>query len=247
MQRKKSRDTDFPKNWQFILSQQWPLYSRLPDLLKQNLHERIKLFLNEKQFVGCNGFEVNEQHKLLIAAQACLLIVNKPFDYFDKLTSILIYPSAFIVNRDHLQNDGTIKELQNINTGEAWETGKVILSWDDVYAGMINISDGHNVVLHEFAHLLDYTNGSANGAPLLEHAVNYNQWSKIFSAAHERLTHAINHGHHSFINPYGATNPAEFFAVSSELFFEKSQLFQNQEPDLHQQLVRFYAVDPALW
>lgn len=245
--RKKMSYHEFPKKWEKKLLAQWPLYHRLPDLLKQSLKERINLFLAEKNFIGCNGFVVSEEHKLFIAAQACLLIINKPFEYFDKLHSILIYPSAFIVNRNQLLGNGTVSENRNINSGEAWETGKIILSWDDAYSGMIDITDGHNVVFHEFAHLLDNTNGSANGAPLLQHANNYDQWSQTFSIAFDRLQKSINNGHQNVFDPYGATNPGEFFAVTSELFFEKSKLFQQHEPELHQQLVKFYAVDPALW
>ena len=245
--RAKIYTNEFPKRWEKRLDSQWPLYRRLPDLLKQNLHERIKLFLSEKQFVGCNGFEVSEDHKLFISAQACLLIINKPFDYFDKLHTLLIYPSAFIVEHNQLLANGTISENRNINTGEAWNTGKIVLSWDDAFSGMIDITDGHNVVFHEFAHLLDHTNGSANGAPLLQHASNYDQWSQTFSIAFDRLQHSVNNGHQNVFDPYGATNPGEFFAVASELFFEKSKLFQQHEPELHQQLVKFYAVDPVLW
>lgn len=241
------KSKSFPKKWQHILSIQWPLYQRLPDLLKLNLQERINLFMNEKQFIGCNGFNVTEEHKLLIAAQACLLIINKPFEYFDNLNSILIYPSAFIVNRNRNLANGTVTEDKMINTGEAWETGKIVLSWDDAYSGIIDISDGQNVVIHEFAHLLDHTNGSANGAPLLQHAKNYEQWSQCFSAAYNRLQDCIDKGEKSIFNPYGAISPGEFFAVASELFFERSKIFEKEEPELHQQLVKFYAVDPTLW
>ena len=245
--RKKISNTEFPQKWKNTLNNKWPLYRRLPDLLKQNLHNRIKIFMVEKQFIGANGFEVFEEHRLLIAAQACLLIVNKPFEYFDKLQIIMIYPSTFVASRERMQSDGTIINESSVNSGEAWETGKIILSWDATYAGLINISDGQNVVIHEFAHLLDNTNGSANGAPLLEHANNYQQWSRIFSAAYDRLQHSVERGHKTTFNPYGTVNPGEFFAVASELFFEKSSLFQKEEPLLYQQLEKFYAVDPALW
>jgi len=238
---------DFPKEWERILSAHWPLYCRLPDLLKQNLHDRIKLFLSEKQFIACNDFKLDEKHKLLISAQACLLIINKPFEYFDKLKTILVYPSAFIVRHNNLLANGTVSEDTNINSGEAWETGKIILSWDDAYSGMIKLEDGHNVVIHEFAHLLDHTNGTANGAPLLQHAKSYDQWSQIFSSAYENLQRSINIGQSNLFNPYGATNPGEFFAVASELFFEKSKSLQQHEPELHQQLTKFYAIDPTLW
>jgi len=229
------------------LSSLWPLYNRLPDLLKQRLHEQINLFLNEKQFIGCNGFVVAEEHKLLIAAQACLLIINKPFEYFDDLKFILIYPSAFIVNHEQLLPNGTISENVNVNSGEAWQSGKIVLSWDDAYKGMINAIDGHNVVIHEFAHLMDHTNGTANGAPLLQHAKNYELWSSVFSSAFERLQRSTSNGENTLFNPYGAISPGEFFAVSSELFFEQSKPFYRQEPELYQQLVKFYSVDPTLW
>lgn len=245
--RNKIKHAKFPQRWDDKLVARWPLYRRLPDLLKQNLQERIKVFLSEKQFHGCNGLEITEDHKLFIAAQACLLIINKPFEHFDALHTLLIYPSAFIVKRHQLSADGTIVENRNINTGEAWQTGKIILSWDDAYSGMINITDGHNVVFHEFSHILDFTNGSANGAPFLQHAKNYEQWSRTFSSAYNRLQQSVSNHQKNIFDPYGATNPGEFFAVASELFFEKSQLFQNHEPELYEQLVQYYVVDPALW
>lgn len=245
--RNKSKYNEFPKEWDELLTAQWPLYHRLPELLKQNLKERIKMFLAEKTFIGSGGFVINDQHKILIAAQACLLIVNKPFEYYDKLSSILIYPSAFIVKRPEVLANGTVSEQKKINLGEAWGNGKIVLSWDDSYSGMINASDGQNVVIHEFAHLLDQTNGSPNGAPFLAHAKNYKRWSQIFAIAFERLQKSTHHGKKTLFNPYGETNPAEFFAVVSEIFFEQSDLFQQQEPALHEELVKFYGVDPVLW
>ncbi|MDH5544425.1 MAG: zinc-dependent peptidase [Gammaproteobacteria bacterium] len=245
--RKQIKDASFPAKWKNVLLTQWPLYREIPDLLKEGLHQRIQLFIQEKQFVGCDGFQITEEHRLLIAAQACLLVINKPYEYFDELKSILVYPSAFIVKHNRQLANGTIAEEQNVNSGEAWETGKIVLSWDDAYAGMINIKDGENVVIHEFAHLLDHTNGTANGAPLLEHAKNYDVWSKTFQTAYNRLLHNLHTGEKSVFNPYGAASPGEFFAVASEMFFERSRLFQSEEPELYQELVRFYAVDPTLW
>lgn len=246
-QRNKIGHTDFPVQWREILQKEWPQFQRIPDLLKEPLYARILVFLSEKKFYPCDGFELQEKHKLLIAAQACLLIVNKPYEYYDQLNSILIYPSAFLVKRSVALANGTLQDQESIHAGEAWSVGRVILSWDEVESGMKNPSDGNNVVIHEFAHLLDYTSGDGNGAPLLEHAKNYDKWSQVFSLSYEHLLQKYQHGEKVILNPYGLTSPAEYFAVVSELFFENSKLLEKHEPALHHELVKFYAVDPGLW
>ena len=238
---------DFPVEWERSLINYWPLYQRIPPDLKKQLQQRIQLFMAEKTFEGCQGFEVSEYHKVFIAAQACLLIINKPFEFFDSLEAVLVYPTAFIIQRNQALGSGIYSEDRQILSGESWQTGKVIVSWDDTIEGMVDSHDGKNVVIHEFAHLLDHETGSSNGAPYLNRNQSYEVWSQVLSAAYERLQHKLQNRQGSFINYYGASSPAEFFAVISEIFFEQPELLKKHEPALYLQLGEYYDVDPVNW
>jgi len=245
--RKSISERPFPIQWEQALSRYWPLFSRLPYVLKRNLKQHIQLFMTEKEIIGCNGLELTEQERVIIAAQACLLIINKSFNHFDLLKTVLVYPSSFTSNREMNLGNGTVARDQRILSGESWSTGKIILSWQDTVNGIANDKDGLNVVIHEFAHLLDHESGSANGAPLLNKQDNYETWSNVWNDAFLRFIYHIESGTPTFLNPYGASNPAEFFAVVSELFFENGKLLIAHEPRLYEQLKSYYDVDPVSW
>jgi Mlc titration factor MtfA (ptsG expression regulator) len=205
------------------------------------------VFISEKDFVGCNGIEINDEIKVTIAAQACLLLLNRKTNYYPKLKTILIYPSAFLKEQKQRNADG-VQYTQHIAlSGESWGFGKIVLSWEDSLHGAELPNDGHNVVIHEFAHQLDQENGKANGAPILGKNQNYQCWSEIFSKQFEILRHQASTGKPSIFDYYGATEPAEFFAVVSEVFFEKSKQFYQQHPELYKQLTDYYKVDPIHW
>jgi len=233
--------------WEQSLANYWPIFSRIPYELKIKLRKHILNFMAEKQMIGCQGLKLSEQEQVIIAAQACLLIVNKSFERYDQLKSILIYPSSFITHRDISLGNGTIASDKRILSGEAWETGKVIISWNDTVDGIANDKDGNNVVLHEFAHLLDHESGTANGAPVLNNRQDYVTWSQTLNNAFNRLQNNIESGQPTLFNPYGASNPAEFFAVVTELFFENGLLLKTHEQELYEQLKSYYEVDTATW
>ncbi|MGI2147632.1 zinc-dependent peptidase [Shewanella baltica] len=237
----------FPKEWRSILKKRLPYFHALPTDLQLQLKRLIQIFIDEKEFVGCDDFEITDEVRVTIAAQACLLLLNRKTDFYPKLKQILVYPDAFIVNNQHRDTSGIVWEQRNVLAGESWEYGKVVLSWKNTLDGAADPHDGNNVVIHEFAHQLDQEDGQANGAPILQHFADYSTWSEVLSKAFTQLQHSTNFGIPSIFNYYGATNPAEFFAVITEVFFEKPEDFYQQHPDLYRELSRFYQLDPINW
>ena len=246
-QRKKIMAQPFKKSWRKILQTRMPYFRLMPADLQLQLKQHIQVFLAEKQFVGCNGVKITDDIRVTVAAQACLLLLNRKTDYYPKLKTILIYPSAFIKEQLTTQAGGVQFAQKSVLAGESWDFGKVVLSWQDTIEGAMIPDDGRNVVIHEFAHQLDQENGRANGAPILAKGQNYNDWSAAFLAQFNQLQRQAAYGELSLFDHYGATNPAEFFAVASEVFFEKAKAFQQQFPELYQQLRQYYQVDPIHW
>ncbi len=245
--RKKIQQQPFPAAWRHILKQRMPYFRALPADLQLQLKKLIQVFVAEKHFVGCAGLEVTDEMKVTIAAQACLLLLNKPAHYYPKLKQILIYPAAFIVPTQESDATGVISEVTQIRQGESWQTGQIVLSWMDTLRSAALCNDGHNLVIHEFAHQLDQLKGHASGAPQLRDNQSYQQWSLVLSEEFEQLQRQLAQGIPTLFDPYAATNPAEFFAVISEVFFEQPELFAAKHSTLYQQLRAFYALDPLSW
>jgi Mlc titration factor MtfA (ptsG expression regulator) len=245
--RARLRRRPFPDAWREILKRRVPYFRLLPADLQIQLKRHIEVFLAEKPFIGCDGLEVTEEMRVTIAAQACLLILNRRTDYFANLRQILVYPGAFIVDRVQSDGAGVLRDERHVLSGESWSQGQVILSWDDVVAGASGVDDGRNVVIHEFAHQLDQQNGQANGAPILVGRKSYKRWAQALGEEYARLQEAASEGLPSLLSYYGATNPAEFFAVSSETFFEQPKLMAEAHPELYRELSRFYRVNPLSW
>lgn len=246
-QRDKIRNEPFKKQWRKIIQQRMPYFRQMPSDLQLQLKQHIQVFLAEKTFEGCNGVKITDEIRITIAAQACLLLLNRKTNFYPKLQTILVYPRAFIKEQQNMNSDGLQQTQRVALAGESWEYGKVVLSWQDTLEGAKITDDGRNVVIHEFAHQLDQENGKANGAPILDKGQSYKCWSDVFSVQFEQLKKQANIGMPSLFDYYGATNPAEFFAVASEVFFEKSQQFHLQSPKLYQQLKQYYQVDPIHW
>lgn len=245
--RRRLRRQPFPAAWRAILRRRVPCYRRLPAGLQIQLRKHILVFLAEKGFVGCNGLVVTDEMRVTIAAQACLLIFNRRTDYYPNLQQILVYPGAFIVNRVQTDGIGVLQEQRQVLSGESWSQGRVILSWEDAVEGAAVADDGRNVVIHEFAHQLDQENGHANGAPVLARRDHYPQWSQVMREEFDRLQARARSGEASLLSHYGATSPAEFFAVISEVFFEQPQRLSAEHPRLYRELGRYYRVDPSSW
>lgn len=237
----------FPAAWREILKRHFPYFRALPADLQLQLKKHIQVFVAEKQFIGCDGLSVTDDMKVVIAAQACLLLLNRPDYYYPKLRQILIYPAAFVVSGKQADNAGVLHEQRRVLSGESWGLGKVILSWAATLDGAANPTDGRNVVIHEFAHQLDQEKGVANGAPLLQRSGDYQQWSGVMATEFGQLQQQAQTGQQSLFDHYGATNPAEFFAVISEVFFEQPQQLSRLHPQLYQLLSQFYRLNPLSW
>lgn len=245
--RRRLRSQPFPYAWRAILRQRVPQVRQLPADLQLQLKQHIQVFVAEKSFVGCGGLEVTDEMRVTIAAQACLLLFNRRSGYFPALREILIYPSAFAVRRLSMDTAGVVHEGCAVHLGESSSRGHVVLSWDDVVRGAADAFDGHNVVIHEFAHQLDQENGSANGAPPMAGRRRIERWTKVFLGAYARLHRQLQGEAEPALNSYGASSPAEFFAVASEAFFERPQQLANAFPELFGELSRYYRVNPLSW
>jgi Mlc titration factor MtfA (ptsG expression regulator) len=228
-----------------IVIEQVPLYHKLPFELRGKLEGKINLFLRQIEFIGCNGLEVTEEMRLSIAAQACLLIANKDM-WYNNLRTILIYPSAF-KSREKEHHGYVVTERETVRVGESWARGPVILSWAHAAAGSFIDDDGHNVVLHEFAHQLDDLSGYTNGAPILNRGHSPGEWDRVFSEAYERLVNNVEAARKTFVDPYGANSPEEFFAVVVEFFFERPAALKREEPAVYEQMSKFFKLEPSIW
>lgn len=246
-QREKIKNQPFKKQWRKIIQQRMPYFRKMPTELQLQLKRNIQVFLAEKNFIGCNGVKITDEIKITIAAQACLLLLNRKTNFYPKLHTILVYPRAFVKEQQSMHTNGVLHTQKTALAGESWDFGKVVLSWQDALDGAKIPDDGRNVVIHEFAHQLDQENGKANGAPILAEGQNYKCWSDVFLLQYEHLKMQAKAGEPSLFDYYGATDPAEFFAVASEVFFEQSEQFYNEFPVLYQQLKQYYQVDPLHW
>ena len=252
--RRRVASGQFPEEWRRIIRERFGLYGRLPEADQRELESHILVFLDEKRFEGCQGLVITDEIRVTIAAQACLLLLHRPGDYYSELRSILVYPSTYFWHSGQHSSEGVIHEEARAMLGESWQHGAVVLAWDSARAGAANPFDGQNVVLHEFAHQLDQEDGRADGAPLLaerepfrERIARYSSWAKIMASEFELLRRSVNEGNHTVLDAYGATDPAEFFAVATESFFEKPKQLLRRHPALYGELKKFYRQDPAGW
>ncbi|GAB1543228.1 zinc-dependent peptidase [Scytonema sp. NUACC21] len=247
LRRNRLKHRPFPPLWNSIVENHLPIYLRLSPNERRRLQGHIEVFLAEKQFIGCGGLQVTEEMKLTIAAIACLLLLNDRGEYFPKLRSILIYPSTYLVKETTPISDYVVEERRVARLGESWSRDQVVVSWEQVKQDTSNWRDGHNVVLHEFAHQLDQEDGKAEGVPILQQKSDYPIWAEVMAAEYQQLCQDVQQGVKTVIDSYGATNPAEFFAVATETFFEKSDQLLKNHPALYELLQRYYQLDPVQW
>jgi hypothetical protein len=241
------RRQHFPAAWREILRRRLPAFARLPVDLQLQVKKHVQVLIAEKPFIGCAGLVVNDEMRVLIAAQAALLLLNHQAGYFANLRQVLVYPGAFVVERSTPDASGLTHETRRALVGESWQQGQLLLSWDDVLAGAADPDDGHNVVIHEFAHQLDQERGRANGSPWLGRRDGYTRWAAVLSAEFKSLQQRVARGEADVIHPYAATDPAEFFAVVSEHFFEQPAALAAAHPALYAEFARCYRTDPLSW
>jgi Mlc titration factor MtfA (ptsG expression regulator) len=246
--RRKILEQPFPSSWRDILLERFGAYHSLGDEERQRLEQMVQVFLAEKRFEGLGGLEITDEVRVLIAAQACMLILGLSHDLYRKVESILVYPST-VVRPESLfgerRPDGELASSEMPLLGEAHLGGPVILAWDAVAHGAVHPDDGLNVVYHEFAHKLDMLDGEADGVPPLGSKAQYRTWAEVCRREYNFLIRRTDRGLESFLDDYGATHPAEFFAVATELFFEKAEEMKRRRPKLYEVLQGFYNQDPA--
>lgn len=245
--RDRLRRTPFPGHWRRILQQRVPILQRLPADLQLQLQQHIQVLLAEKPMIGCAGLVLDDDIRVTIAAHACLPLLNGPDTYYPGLRQILVYPGPFVVDRAHTDGSGLLQNMRQVLAGESWSQGQVILSWENVAEDAAHPEAGRNVVIHEFAHQLDQETGAANGAPDLGSAQAYAHWSHVLGAEYALLQQRTAQGLHGVLDAYGASSPAEFFAVVTEAFFLQPQPLAREHPGLFDALRRFYGVDPLAW
>ncbi len=231
-----------------ITEQQWqvaflalPLLKGLSVTEKQRLKELVILFIERKTFEGAHDLVVTLPMALIISLQACLPILELNLNAYDGWSSIIVYPAGFSPERKVVDEYGvTHFEKKNL-AGESWLNGPVVLAWDEAEHG--GVIDGSNLVIHEFAHKLDMENGVANGFPVLHKNMRTNDWVEAFSNGFDVLQSRCQAGKSTNIDCYGASSPAEFFAVLSEVFFERPSIINKHYPAIYEQLNRYYRQD----
>ncbi len=229
--------------WESV-SRKLILLQNMSAVEKAHLRELSTLFLHEKNIFSVQGLEMTNEMRVIIAAQACIPILNLGIDLLNGWNDIIVYPDAFRVSRDETDEFGIVHHNERILSGEAWSRGPVIFSWQDIKSDMYQEQQGHNVIIHEISHKLDMLNGKANGMPPLHFSMQTQPWTAAFSKAYQRLNHRIEHHRRVCVNPYAATSPAEFFAVFSEYFFCSPDVLSEHFSDIYQQLQLYYQQDP---
>ena len=237
------RSTVTPEEWENAYSS-LPLLKGLSDDEMRSLKNLAILFLDHKNFEGAHGLEVTQSMRLIIALQACLLLLKLETRRYDGWVTVIVYPEGFAPKQVIRDEYGVEHHTQSALAGQAWLRGPVILAWDETErSGDI---DGDNVVIHEFAHKLDMRNGVANGFPPLHSDMDAKVWAAIFSVGFKDFQARCERGHDIDIDCYAATSPAEFFAVLSEVFFEHPSVLHQHYADVYEQLRLYYRQDPLV-
>ena len=218
-----------------------PAVRHLPPELRARLESLMAVFIAEKEFIGCNGLAVTDEMRATIAALACLLVLGRR-GHYDQLHSVLVYPTPFWVEDEVEDEAGVVEQRRRVLSGEAWESSRIILSWEDVLEAARYPGEGYNVALHEFAHYLD-----AEGLGLGAGERTVAEWADDLAGEFEALLDAVDRGEDTFLDPYAAEDEAEFFAVATEDFFERAAGLRAAHPQLYGLLQEFYALDPAAW
>jgi Mlc titration factor MtfA (ptsG expression regulator) len=231
--------TPFPDTWLAFLRKNVAVYRLLTEAERGRLCDALRVMVAERNWEGCGGLVLTDAIKVTVAGQAALLLLGLEHDYFSRVPSILIYPSGYRAPADR---DGDVHEGR---LGEAWYRGPVVLAWDAVLAGTQDRDHGRNLVLHEFAHQLDFLDGYADGTPPLETNARRRRWHDVMTTEYERLIRESEHGHSMVLDEYGTRNPAEFFAVVTECFFGRAVLMKRRHPELYALLKDYYKQDPA--
>lgn len=240
-QRRRLLKQDFPDSWRSILSHNALFVASLKPVQRNRLEDAIQILVAEKNWEGCAGLTLADEHRVTIAAQMARMTLGWNEEYFEGTQSVLVYPDAYLAKSQEYMGSGVVMESQSGRLGEAWYRGPVILSWNDVLATGRRQNYARNVVVHEFAHQLDMRNGShPDGIPVIESASQAQRWQAVLERDWQRLRHMCAQGEPGILDCYGTTNQAEFFAVASEVFFEEPMALRDQWPEFYALLEQFY-------
>lgn len=246
--RKRLQQAPFPPVWEEILRRNMAHYARLDEAERERLRRLVQVFVAEKNWEGAGGLALDDEIRVTIAGQACLLLLALPHDYYRSVRSIIVYPSTVVPpqRRPGSFEGGTGPlEVESPILGQAFLRGPVILVWDAALHGGRHPELGHNVIYHEFAHQLDMLDGAADGAPLLKDRAEYRDWAATCTREFARLRRELAEGGDSFLVAYGATNAAEFFAVATEQFFDEPRRLLREAPELYRVLRGYYQQNPV--
>lgn len=235
----------FPQSWLEVLNNRVPVYLQLPDPEREKLHKRIQIFLDEKIFEGCGGFTITEESRVIIGAHACMLILDEASGYYPSLKSILVYPADYVAPVYEQDEGGVVTEGWESRSGESWNPGNIVLSWKDIEQDLKKPRDGNNLIYHEFAHQLDYQYGLSSGIEEDGETDSEDEWTIELARTYRSLIKKAQRGRHDVLDLYGATAPAECFAVATESFMEKPKVLQQNYPKLYGHLKSFFGFDPV--
>jgi hypothetical protein len=245
--RHRLRALPLPAEWEQIVERNVVFFDCLSVADRRELLGHTQVLLAEKRFEGCGGLDLTDEIRVTVAAYAAVLLLHRETDFYPRLTSILVYPTTYVVSQERYVGEGIWEEGESERAGETGlRLRAVVVAWDDVprepEAGVL----GHNVVLHEFAHQLDFEDASFDGTPLLEPGQRQ-AWARVMEAEYANLHRAVLAGDPTLIRPYGAKNRGEFFAVITELFFHRGRDLRDAHRALYEQLCAYYRQDPAAW
>lgn len=243
-QRQRRRRQSFPAGWELLLESSFAPYHRLPKADLDELRGLIQVLLAEKVFEGCNGQQITDEVRIMIAANAALLLLHRRHDCYPLLGTVLVYPTSFAAPVRHTDHLGIVTETLEERLGESWETGTIVLAWDSLREVCAGRSGGLNVILHEFAHQLDIEEGISDSTLLRHHDV-CRDWAGLCKREYTRLRRNRRRGRPQVLDPYGSTSPAECFAVATETFFERPLRLKAHHPELYAELTTIYRQDPA--
>lgn len=238
----------FPSEWADITYRHIAQYRLLTADERDRLHSLIQVFIAEKSWEGCGGLKLTDEIRVTISAGACLLTLNLPDSFYENVETIIVYPDDLVLPERKL---GFFEmalepvEPEGPVTGQAFEQGPLIFSWDAILEDIHYAGSGYNVVYHEFAHKLDMLAGVADGTPRLCDRAEYHDWVRTCSREYRRLIRDLEKGRRTFLDEYGATDEVEFFAVATEHFFDQPLRLIKSAPELYRVLKGYYRQDPA--
>lgn len=242
--RNKTDRFPFPDHWRDILSDEIPQYVKMDAFKREKFEKKIRYFMEEKSFEGCGGMELDDKKKLLIAALACLPLMGDVSDLYPYLRSVLVYPSEYRAPYRESGVDGVVSEGVESRSGESWDQGVLVFSWDEIAYDLRHPTDGANIVFHECAHQLDYEWGATMESFAWQQKPGEPGMASVLKASYQNLLERLESGSPVRIDDYAATNIHEFFAVMTETWLERPERIRNDWPEVEKVLSDFYNFKP---